>query len=824
MKKRILSILLVLVMVLCLMPTGVLATDRIKDVTVTGIVPPKAGQAPTVEGLKVKTSSYGAKLHIIDSYWTVCPTNPTYTYNPSMGGTVDEFEPNRTYALWIKMYADPSDYAPVFGITPEEGKLTIKAAGATKTQQFDNNYDLDKGWLSSETGYSLYYCWIKLYYDCETYLGNTFENPDLYDMPEVELTWPQADASPNFTVTSKEPTLYEGTGLKWYPTDKPSNTLKSTDKFLAHVSYTCEFTLKTVGAHNYFDTTEFYAYGNVPEFTYSNKTSTSVVCKSTFDPLYEGITGAKITGVKKPAAGEKPQTTGISGGNNMTLRSVELTKGTLDESGAYKPGETYTLTAKFDPKDGYYFDYTKISSDTVTADYGNVINAHVGEFDELIVNIQFTVEGDKEKIDLGDYAFDMSSGSCVVTDYEHPAALLLTVLWLGQAGEKKYASNEDGYDLDKDGKTDVVVKTSGGVTTLTPSSDTALVGAVTLSLDQSTIDGFIPGTEYYSSLTFRFPGEPEWIPEDKGAMTLDLRAGDVPINQAVFLTLDSTFMAMASAGQIQITNESTAYYVDLDNDSINDLAVNVRPDGAVLSQMPYCSVGTECILTADENAVTYLKNNKEDAYYSKLTFQFADEAPAPTRVMPFTDVIEGKNWFYDDVKIAYENYLIDGYTDTTYEPGKNLTYAQAVKLAACMHEKYTTGKVTLANSAEKPWYKTYVDYAKLNGIISRDYEWNADATRAGYIEIFAHALPDAAFSVKNTVADNAIPDVKMDHPQAAEIYKLYRAGILEGSSKTVNGEKVEHFCNPGDPIRRSEVAAILTRMMYPGTRKPFTLT
>ena len=186
-----------------------------------------------------------------------------------------------------------------------------------------------------------------------------------------------------------------------------------------------------------------------------------------------------------------------------------------------------------------------------------------------------------------------------------------------------------------------------------------------------------------------------------------------------------------------------------------------------------------------------------------------------TRTMPFTDVTP-KDWFYDDVKTAYETYLIDGYTDTTYEPNKNLTYAQAVKLAACMHQRYLTGSVTLENAEKgKPWYETYVDYAKVNKIITKDYDWNAAATRAGYIDIFANALPAEAFKAKNTIADNAIPDVKMDHPQAAAVYKLYRAGILEGS----DGGKFK----PDDNIRRSEVAAILTRMMNKSARKTVTL-
>ena len=178
-------------------------------------------------------------------------------------------------------------------------------------------------------------------------------------------------------------------------------------------------------------------------------------------------------------------------------------------------------------------------------------------------------------------------------------------------------------------------------------------------------------------------------------------------------------------------------------------------------------------------------------------------------------------WYYSDVKNAVESGLVNGKTETTYCPDDLLTYAEAVKLAACMYQKYTTGVVSLVNG--DPWYKSYADYAKMNGIITADYEWNEKATRAGYMAIFAHALPDAALTVKNEVPDGSIPDVPMTHPQAKEIYKLYRAGILQGSDDMYLGVWTKHLCKPADNIKRSEVAAILTRMMYVPERQSFSM-
>jgi len=183
-------------------------------------------------------------------------------------------------------------------------------------------------------------------------------------------------------------------------------------------------------------------------------------------------------------------------------------------------------------------------------------------------------------------------------------------------------------------------------------------------------------------------------------------------------------------------------------------------------------------------------------------------------VNPFTDV-KGTDWFIDDVIYAYDKGLIDGTSPTTFSPNSNLTYAQAITLAARMHQLYTKGEITLENG-DDPWYQPYVDYAIENGIISGDYDWDAMATRAGYMQIFANALPDDAYAQINDVPDGSIPDVPMDYPGAAAIYKLYRAGILQGNDAT-------HKCSPDNNIRRSEVAAILTRMMNPDARISFSM-
>lgn len=186
---------------------------------------------------------------------------------------------------------------------------------------------------------------------------------------------------------------------------------------------------------------------------------------------------------------------------------------------------------------------------------------------------------------------------------------------------------------------------------------------------------------------------------------------------------------------------------------------------------------------------------------------------------PFTDVSRS-SWYYDSVRTAWEKDLIDGVTRTLYKPDDTLTVAQAIKLSAALHQMLNNnGKVTLRNGTPY-WYSSYVSYAVENGIIEKMYldytpaQMNAPAKRNEFVHIFYGAMSD--YRQINTVADNKIPDVITTDTYALEIYTFYRAGILTGSDK--NGTFY-----PTNDIKRSEVAAILSRMYDKTARKTVSL-
>ncbi len=198
------------------------------------------------------------------------------------------------------------------------------------------------------------------------------------------------------------------------------------------------------------------------------------------------------------------------------------------------------------------------------------------------------------------------------------------------------------------------------------------------------------------------------------------------------------------------------------------------------------------------------------------TINFDYTVPEKAGSGGYSDV-KSSDWFYNSVEKASAMDLVNGFNDGSFRPNANLTYAQTIKLAACMNQLYNQGSVTLTNGSPN-WYDSYIDYCVAGGIISREFaatvrqKANDNIDRQTYVDIFAHSLPDAALSGRNSIPDNSLPDVKSGSKYYSSIYKLYRAGVL-------NGNDARGTFAPDKAITRAEVAAIVVRMMDSSERK-----
>jgi len=184
----------------------------------------------------------------------------------------------------------------------------------------------------------------------------------------------------------------------------------------------------------------------------------------------------------------------------------------------------------------------------------------------------------------------------------------------------------------------------------------------------------------------------------------------------------------------------------------------------------------------------------------------------------FADVNENAWYGYNmdkSVATAYEYGLVQGSGATAFNPAGNITVAEALAIAARVHSVYNGGTGEFAQGGV--WFQVYVDYAIANGIIAPGDIGGSGgaggyvrpATRAEMARIFSRALPEVEFAPQNTVI--SLPDVNSGAPYGSAVFMLFRAGVLVGSDS-------RGTFNPGDSITRAEAAAIISRVILPGTR------
>ena len=194
--------------------------------------------------------------------------------------------------------------------------------------------------------------------------------------------------------------------------------------------------------------------------------------------------------------------------------------------------------------------------------------------------------------------------------------------------------------------------------------------------------------------------------------------------------------------------------------------------------------------------------------FAEITYRYA-------RYGSFLDVDES-DWYAPYIQSMADKGLLKGMEDGTFAPNANMTVAEAITLAVRMAadegQSFRQGQ---------PWYQVYIDWAKTHDLPWEYADYNAKITRTEFAQLFAAVYRSSETMQKtvqpiNTVPDGSIPDVAMDDANAADIYLLYRLGVLAGS------DEAHHFA-PDSQILRSEVAAIACRLLNEG-RQSFSIT
>ena len=109
---------------------------------------------------------------------------------------------------------------------------------------------------------------------------------------------------------------------------------------------------------------------------------------------------------------------------------------------------------------------------------------------------------------------------------------------------------------------------------------------------------------------------------------------------------------------------------------------------------------------------SYSFTQPEGAVTIEVTFR-------PASGLPFTDVAEG-DWFYDYVEYVYENGLMDGTSDTTFEPNANMTRAMVWAILARIDGETVTGAAWATDARAWAMAEGVSDGTDPNGLVTRE--------------------------------------------------------------------------------------------------------
>ncbi len=184
------------------------------------------------------------------------------------------------------------------------------------------------------------------------------------------------------------------------------------------------------------------------------------------------------------------------------------------------------------------------------------------------------------------------------------------------------------------------------------------------------------------------------------------------------------------------------------------------------------------------------------------------------RMPAFTDV-NARDWFALWVDIAYNTGIMSGTGGNAFEPGREVTVAEALQMAANMDSRHKGDTFHTTAHVSTPWYTDAVNYCTASGIISRDQfeDYTRQITRRELALVFgatelARSLPQRNNPIRVMAA---VQDVTAGDPAAQAIYGLYTKGILTGVDETLS-------FRPDNPVTRAEAAALAARLARPEQR------
>lgn len=184
------------------------------------------------------------------------------------------------------------------------------------------------------------------------------------------------------------------------------------------------------------------------------------------------------------------------------------------------------------------------------------------------------------------------------------------------------------------------------------------------------------------------------------------------------------------------------------------------------------------------------------------------------RQVSFADVSE-EEWYSLWVDVAYNTGIMAGTGGSLFEPGRVITVAEALQMAANMDSRYRGDTFHTTSHVSTPWYTDAVNYCRASGIITANTfdDYTRQITRRELAQVFAATSLAKSLPYRNSLSkvSSAVGDVGANDPAADAVYGLYAKGILTGVDGTLS-------FRPDAAVSRAEAAALAARLARPEQR------
>ena len=229
------------------------------------------------------------------------------------------------------------------------------------------------------------------------------------------------------------------------------------------------------------------------------------------------------------------------------------------------------------------------------------------------------------------------------------------------------------------------------------------------------------------------------------------------------------------------------------------VTITVKPDDGY-------TLDTLTVTDANGNAVSLTRVSDTQYTFSMPASKVSVKATfkAESSPLPFTDVGTG-DWFYEAVKYAYDNGIMNGAGNNLFAPTANLTRGQICQVLYNLEGTPAAGSGAFTDVADGQWYADAVNWAAANDIVdgygNGKFGPEDDITREQMAQILCNyaAFKDCDVSVQGDLATFNDGAKTSDWALSAMKWAV-GTGLLQGHNGNLN---------PTGTATRAEVAQIL---------------